>query len=92
MTAIRGSVEAAARSMVAGMGSLSPRELVTAEAAFAVAGALDLEADGTKASALSRELRQLLDGFAADKSTAAGDPVQRAHDELEARRRAKATG
>ena len=85
----QGPVEAAARSMVAGMGVLSPRELVTAEAAFAVAAALDLEADGTKASALSRELRQLLDGFAADKSAAAGDPVQRAHDEIAERRRRK---
>lgn len=39
------------------MGKLSPRQLVTAESAYAIAALLDVEGDGSKAAALSRELR-----------------------------------
>lgn len=52
-----GPAQTAVRAMVAEMGKLSPRQQVTAESAFAVAALLDVEGDGTKAAALSRELR-----------------------------------
>jgi hypothetical protein len=94
----KGPVESATRAMAKTLGSLTARELVTAEAAYKLAAQLDVEGDGTKAAALSRELRIVVAtltpaaGAAAPRpqSTPAADPVQRAQDQLAVRRKARA--
>lgn len=61
MTARRqGEAEKAAREFVKDLGSLSARQKLIAQEAYALARLLDQEDDGSKASALSRELRQLV--------------------------------
>ena len=55
-----GPVEASVRALVASMGTLRHWEQVTADTAVALARAVDIEVDGAKLSALSRELRQVV--------------------------------
>jgi hypothetical protein len=56
----QGEVEKATRAFVRDMGKLSPRQQVTAAQALTLARLVDEEVDGSKASALSRELRQVV--------------------------------
>lgn len=90
MTVRKGPIELATRAMVRGMGTLTPRQKLTAAAAYRVAANLDIEEDGSKASALSRELRQLvaiLQPLAGAGPTAHRDPVAAAQDEIARKRR-----
>lgn len=93
-----GPVEDATRAMVEALGALSARQRVAAEAAFRVAASLDIEPDGSKASALSRELRQLVAGLApaavvpVPERVAQSDVVARLQDEVAKRRRTRERG
>ena len=97
MTVRKGPVETATRSLVASLGTLTARQKVTAAAAFKLAANLDDEIDGSKASALSRELRivcaTLTPAASAvpirAQSQAHADPVQALQDQLAARRKSK---
>jgi hypothetical protein len=89
------SVEAATRDMVNGMGTLTPRQQVVAATAYRVAANLDAEEDGSKAAALSRELRQLvgiLQPLAGAGPTAHKDPVAALQDEVAKKRRQREQG
>ena len=89
-------MESATRAFAKGLGSLSARELVYAETAYMLAAALDSEPDGNKAAALSRELRIVVAsltpaaGVVAPKAGPSADPVQKAQDEVAARRARRA--
>ena len=88
-------MESATRALVKSLGSLSARELVYAEAAFSLAAALDSEPDGNKAAALSRELRIVVATLTpaagvVPKAGPSADPVQKAQDEVAARRARRA--
>lgn len=88
-----GAVESATRAMVSELGVLSSRDRVSAESALALARALDGEPDGTKAAALSRELRLVVGSLAPGTgAVVAGDPVQRLQDEVARKRAEKAAG
>lgn len=91
-----GPVETAARALVKGLGRLSAWQTVACEAFVRLSGLLDVEPDGNKAAALSRELRLTLARLvpaSADGSsvTDSGDAVSRVRDQL-AERRAKMNG
>lgn len=98
----QGPVERATRAMVKALGGSSARQKVTAEAAFKLARLVDDEADGSKASALSRELRQLVAAITPlvgevpaarpQEGEAHADAVQRVQDEVARKRRARAQG
>jgi len=85
------SVKDAIRDMIDGMGALTPRQQVVAATACRVAANLDAEFDGSKAAALSRELRQLvviLQPVASGAGPVARkDPVAALQDEVAKKRR-----
>jgi hypothetical protein len=62
------------RALIDSMGALRPWERVTAESAFALARALDVEEDGAKVATLSRELRQVVATLARIGEAAAPAP------------------
>lgn len=92
-----GPVEAATRKFVRGLGALSARQEVLAATAIRDARLLDDEEAGSAATALSRELRQVVTSLepgqarvplpAPSTQQARQDSVQAVQDELEARRR-----
>lgn len=83
------SLEQAAKDAVADMGVLSAAQMLAARQAIKLAKRLDGEDDGSRAAALSRELRQVM---AALLASAGGrrqkDPVAARQDEV-ARKRAE---
>ena len=60
-----GDLEKATRAAVADMGDLSSGQKVAAEQACMLAKRLDSEDDGSRAAALSRELRQVMSALSA---------------------------
>jgi hypothetical protein len=81
--------------MINGMGTLTPRQQVVAATACRVAANLDAEFDGSKAAALSRELRQLvviLQPIAGAGPTAHEDPIAALQDEVGRKRRQREQG
>jgi hypothetical protein len=85
-------VEAATRALVTELGKLSVRQAVDAEAAIRLAGLIDSERDGSKAAALSRELRQVVTGLSSVLGSGRVDPITRIQDEVAAKRRAREQG
>lgn len=94
-----GAGERALRELVDSMGPLRPWERVTAETAFALVRALDVEDDGAKVATLSRELRQVVGTLARIGEAVAPaprvdepapDPIAALADEVARRRAAKA--
>jgi len=78
--------------MVRSMGTLTPRQTVTSRAAFRVAALLDVEEDGSKAAALSRQLSSLVAILIPTAGTtsvepARLDPVTALRDEVARKRR-----
>jgi len=97
VTVGKGPVELATRAMVRSMGILTPRQKLTAAVAVRVAANLDGEEDGSKASALSRELRHLtmiLIPTAGSTSVEPAhlDPVAALRDEVARKRRERGQG
>jgi hypothetical protein len=95
MTAREESVKAAIDAMIDGLGTLTPRQQVVAATACRVAANLDAELDGSKAAALSRELRQLvviLQPVAGVGPTARKDPIAALQDEVGRKRRQREQG
>jgi len=82
----RGAVAAATRAFVAGLGLLSAQQAVAAAEAVRLAVLLDRTVDGSKAAALSRELRLVVEVLA--PAGTGRDSVQRLQDEV-ARKRAQ---
>jgi hypothetical protein len=101
VTARQGPVEKATRAFVKELGQqISARQELTAQAAYKLARLVDDEPDGSKASALSRELRQLVAALTpqampmpAKKSEGApADAVTGVQDQLARRRREREQG
>jgi hypothetical protein len=95
-----GPVEVATRALVATLGTVSARQQVAAAQAIALARLADEETDGAKASALSRELRQVVATLAPavgitaarPQTEAHPDPIQKIQDELARKRQERGTG
>src|SRR5881396_1477223 len=93
----QGEVEKATRALVKEMGAVSARQKLTAAKAYALARLIDEEADGSKAAALSRELRQLVAALTPaaapmpvrgkDEKAAGADQVTNIQDALAAKQR-----
>jgi hypothetical protein len=100
VTTRQGPVEKATRAFVKELGQISARQELTAQAAYKLARLVDDEPDGSKASALSRELRQLVAALTpqampmpAKKSDGgAADAVTGVQDQLARRRREREQG
>jgi hypothetical protein len=98
-TVRQGPVEKSTRAMVRALGKISARQQVTAHASYRLARLIDLELDGSKAAALSRELRQLVAAITPMSEVLPvrpqvevhHDPVQALQDEV-ARKRAQRHG
>ena len=87
-----GPVQAATRALVADLGVLSVRQRVDAEQAVRLASLVDGERDGSKAAALSRELRQVVTGLSSVLGSGRVDPITRIRDGLAAKRRERGQG
>lgn len=90
MTTTRGAVASAVRVFIAELGPLSTQQVVAAAEAVRLAVLLDRTVDGSKAAALSRELRLVVTSLS--PVGAGRNAVQDLRDEVARKRQQRAAG